>query len=148
MLLKTFLLKIKDLKILNFLIAIIVALPVSYLMIWVDLMPVKHWLSWIFGMGVLGILLLHVRSFFTSDVNDLGFYYSRLYGMFFGFICTGAIFLVILGLGGKAVNPSSLYMLLVTVLALGFFNFLRDNYADMAVQHLLAKNLLEKNKNK
>ena len=148
MLLKTFLLRIKDLKILNFLIAIIVALPVSYLMIWADLMLVKFWISWIFGMGVLGILLLHVKSFFASDVNDLGFYYSRLYGMFFGFISTGAVFLVILGLGGKAINPSPLYILLVAVLAVGFFNFLRDNYADMAVQHLLAKNLLEKNKNK
>lgn len=108
----------------------------------------KGWLSWVFGVGVCGVLLLHIKSFFASDTNELGFYYSRLYGMFFTFTYTSFIFLVILGFGGIGINPTSLFSLLIAVLALGFYNFLCDNYADMAIKHLLGKSLIERNQNK
>ncbi|WP_411688738.1 hypothetical protein [Acinetobacter indicus] len=145
---KTFFLKIKDLKLLSFLIAIVVALPISYLIVSSEVLLVKGWLSWTLGVGVVGVLLLHIQSFFATDIGELGFYYSRLYGMFFSFAYTSLIFLVILAIGGGAINPTAPYSLMVTVLAIGFYNFLRDNYADMAIKHLLGKNLLEKNQNK
>lgn len=140
-----FLVKIKDLKVLCFLIAVVVAIPVAYLALWSDLLGVTGWLSWIFGFGVLGILLLHVKSFFSTDVRELGFYYTRLYGMFFGFTCTSIVFLIILSFGGKSISTTSLFILMIAVFGIGFFNFLRNNYADMASKHLLAKELIEKN---
>lgn len=56
--------------------------------------------------------------------------------------------MVILEVGGIGINPNSIFSLLVAVLALGFYHFLRDHYADMAIKHLLGKNLIEKNQNK
>lgn len=142
---KKFFLKIKDLKILCFFISIIASITVSYLALQADLLGVTGWLSWIFGFGVLGVLLLHLKSFFSTDVEELGFYYTRLYGMFFGFTCTSIVFLIILSVGGKSISSTSLFVLMIAVFGIGFFNFLRDNYSDMARKHLLAKDLIEKN---
>lgn len=141
---KSFLLRIKDVKILCFLISIVLAIVAAYLALWSDLLSVMGWLSWVFGSGVLGILLLHVKSFFSTDVAELGFYYTRLYGMCFGFTCTSIVFLIILSLGEKSISTTSLFILMIAVFGIGFFNFLRDNYSDMAKKHLLAKELIEK----
>lgn len=142
---KNFLLKIKDVKVFCFLISIVLAIPTAYLAFWSDLFSVKVWLSWIFGLGVLGILLLHVKSFFSTDVADLGFYYTRLYGLCFGLTCTSMVFLIILSFGEKSISATSLLILMIAVFGIGFFNFFRDNYSDMAKKHLLAKELIEKN---
>lgn len=146
---KRFLLKIKDLKLLCLLISIIGAMAVTYVLFWSNFLVVSSWLSWSLGVGVLGVLLLHVKSFFSSDVSDLGFYYSRLYGLFFSFTYTSLIFLLILAFAGTRVSITSIFVLLVVVFSTGFYNFLRNNYEDMARKHLLAKDLIEKNgKNK
>lgn len=142
---KKFFLKIKDLKVLCLFISIIASIAVSYLALQADLLSVTGWLSWIFGLGVLGILLLHLKSFFSTDVTELGFYYTRLYGMCFGLTCTSIVFLIILSVGGKSISGTSLFILMIAVFGIGFFNFLRDNYSDMAKKHLLAKDLIEKN---
>ena len=97
------------------------------------------------GLGALGILLLHVKSFFSTDVAELGFYYTRLYGLCFGFTCTSMVFLIILSFGEKSISTTSLFILMIAVFGIGFFNFFRDNYSDMAKKHLLAKELIEKN---
>ena len=146
---KRFLLKIKDLKLLCLLISIIGAMAVTYVLFWSNFLVVSSWLSWSLGVGVLGVLLLHVKSFFSSDVSDLGFYYSRLYGLFFSFTYTSLIFLLILAFAGTRVSITSIFVLLVVVFSTGFYNFLRNNYEDMARNHFLVKDLIEKNgKNK
>ncbi|MPN19541.1 hypothetical protein SDC9_166912 [bioreactor metagenome] len=142
---KNFLLRIKDVKVLCFLISIVLAILAAYLALWSDLLSVTGWLSWIFGLGALGILLLHVKSFFSTDVAELGFYYTRLYGLCFGFTCTSMVFLIILSFGEKSISTTSLFILMIAVFGIGFFNFFRDNYSDMAKKHLLAKELIEKN---
>ena len=121
------------------------AILAAYLALWSDLLSVTGWLSWIFGLGALGILLLHVKSFFSTDVAELGFYSTRLYGLCFGFTCTSMVFLIILSFGEKSISTTSLFILMIAVFGIGFFNFFRDNYSDMAKKHLLAKELIEKN---
>lgn len=125
-----------------------IALPVSFILVSSELLIVKNWLYLLLGVGVVGVLSLHVKSFFATEIDDLGFYYSRLYGMFFSFCYTSLIFIVILALGGTGINPSTINMLLVVVLGFGFYNFLCDNYFDMTYRHLLAKELVEKNNKK
>lgn len=142
---KSFFLKIKDLKLLSLLISIIAAMMVAYVLFWSNFLAISSWLSWSFGVGVLGVLLLHVKSFFSSDVSDLGFYYSRLYGLFFSLTYTSIIFLLILSFAGSRVSITSIFILLVVVFTTGFYNFLRNNYEEMARKHLLAKDLIEKN---
>ena len=142
---KSFLLRIKDVKFLCFLISIVLAILAAYLALWSELLSVTGWLSWIFGLGALGILLLHVKSFFSTDVAELGFYYTRLYGLCFGLTCTSMVFLIILSFGEKSISTTSLFILMIAVFGIGFFNFFRDNYSDMAKKHLLAKELIEKN---
>jgi hypothetical protein len=140
-----FILKIKDLKLFCLLVSCIAAMIVAYVLFWSNFLAYSSWLSWSFGVGVIGVLLLHVKSFFSSDVSDLGFYYSRLYGLFFSLTYTSIVFLLILSFAGSRVSKASIFVLLTVVFTTGFYNFLRNNYEDMARKHLLAKDLIEKN---
>lgn len=140
--LKDLLFKIKNFKLISFLVSLILSISISYMLISSELLSVSGWLSWTLGIGVLGVLLLHAKSFFSSDVSDLGFYYSRLYGLFFSFSYTSLIFLVLMKIGDIKVTATSLFVLLIVVFCIGIYNFLRNNYEDLALNHLLAKNLM------
>lgn len=139
---KDLLFKIKNLKLLSFLVSLALSILISYILISSELLSISGWLSWTLGIGVLGVLLLHAKSFFSSDVKDLGFYYSRLYGLFFSFSYTSLIFLVLLKIGDVKITSTSLFVLLIVVFCIGIYNFLRNNYEDLALNHLLAKNLM------
>lgn len=144
--LKKILLKIGNSKILIYIIPLVLGVLSSYALLWTELLTINGWLYWLFGLSCLCVLLLHVKSFFATDIEQLGFYYSRLYGMFFGIVCTSLIFLIVLYFSKTAVSPKSLVVMLTFVFGSGYFNFLRNNYSDLAVKHLLAKELIEKNK--
>lgn len=138
------LLKISDIKLLCFFISLFTAILTAYLLIWSGLLSVSGWLYWVLGLSSLGIILLHVKSFFSIDTSELGFYYTRLYGMCFGCGCTSLVFLIILSFSKNSISQTSLFILILSVIGIGFYNFLRDNYSDMAKKHLLAKELIEK----
>lgn len=145
---KNFLLRTRDLKFISLLLSLIFSICFASILILSDSLNLTTWLGWLLGIGVVGIMHLHIKSFFSVEVSDLGFYYSRLYGMYFAFICTSLVFIIILSFNTKNLSSLSGFIMLCVVFCSGFFNFLRDNFADQQRKHLLAKDLIEKNNKK
>lgn len=145
---KKFLLRTKDLKFLSLILSLFFSICFTSILILSDSLKLTNWLGWLLGIGVVGIMHLHIKSFFTVEVSDLGFYYSRLYGMYFAFICTSLVFLIILSFNTKTLSLLSAFIMLCMVFCSGFYNFFRDNFADQQRKHLLAKDLIDKNNKK
>ena len=135
----------KELKVLSLLVAVVIAIIFSYLLIASDLLRIGGWLSWTLGCGVVGVLYLHGKSFFMSVSDDLGKFYSRMYGFYFGLIYTSFVFLIFVSILGQEKSQTTNFIFLITVYATAIFNFLRDNYADLVNKHFIAKNLMEQN---
>ncbi|NNH78808.1 hypothetical protein HLH17_14380 [Acinetobacter sp. ANC 5380] len=144
---KSLLLRFEKNKWLSLLTAIIVGGLVGYYLLSVDWMPIQNWFKWILGLGATGLVLLHVKSMFSENVEDLGFYYSRLYGMCVGFIYSSVGFMILLKFKTDPSAASGL-ILLSTVLATGCFYFIKNSYSKLAESHLIGKNLIEKQKKK
>lgn len=141
---KNFLSKIKHLKYVALLISVFISASIAYLMVWSDSLRLITWMGWILGVGVIGLLHLHIKAFFHTEVDDLGFYYSRLYGMFFSFILTSLVFIIILSFNSKTISNFIGFIFLFFVICSGLYNFFLDNFEDQRRKHLLGKNMIEK----
>lgn len=143
---KSLLLRFENKKYPSVFFGLIIGGMLSYWCLNLDLMPIKTWLGWLLGVGILGIVLLHVKSLFMDNEKDLGFYYSRLYGFCFTLIYTTIIFMIIISLVGKVALENEL-VFLTAIFSMSFYSFLLNNYASLRQSHLIGKNLMDKKKN-
>lgn len=104
-------------------------------------MNVRGLLVWSGCFGVFVVLWLHGKSFFSTD--NLGPYYSRLYGFGFGLIYTSLVFYLFTFYAGQQ-NEFFNKIAYVTFFSVSIYNFLVNNYAGIEKQHLIAKTMIDK----
>lgn len=142
---KSLCLKFEKSKGLSLLIAILLGGFAAYSLLFLDVFQIKKWFWWIIGLSTLGILSLQAKALFLNDVEDLGFYYSRLYGMFVGFFYTSVAFQIMLSFV-KGTDMSREFIWLMVIFSTGIYYFLKNSYADLSKTHLIGKILMEKQK--
>lgn len=99
-------------------------------------------LKWSAGLGLFTVLWLHGKSFFSTD--NLGWYYTRLYGAGFGMIYTSLVFLLFVNFYAGQHNESFNIVAYTTVLSTIIYNFITNNYHGIEKEHLIARSLLER----
>ncbi|NWK53204.1 hypothetical protein HYG89_11735 [Acinetobacter sp. SwsAc5] len=104
-------------------------------------MNVRGVLVWSGCFGIFVVLWLHGKSFFSTE--NLGPYYSRLYGFGFGLIYTSLVFYLFTFYAGQQ-NEFFNKIAYATFFSVGIYNFLVNNYAGIEKQHLIAKTMLDK----
>lgn len=138
------------LKILNYLsqhkkltalIAIAIGASLGISLAIADVMNIRGILGWTAGLGGVIVLMLHAKSFFSTD--DLGPYYSRIYGLGFGLIYTSLVFYLFTFYAGQQ-NLFFNKVAFSSMLSIALYNFLVNNYAGIEKQHLIAKTMLDK----
>ncbi|WP_436659840.1 hypothetical protein [Acinetobacter sp. P1(2025)] len=129
-------------RLLTAVIAFAVSLPIAVVLQKAEIMSVSFILWWMIGLGVFIVLSLHAKSFFSTD--DLGRYYSRLYGFGSGLAYSGIVFKIFDGFSSAGDNTVFIITAYATVLATGLYNFLINNYAGLEKDHLIARRMLEK----
>ena len=110
-----------------------------------SLTNIRGLLGWAFFLGIFIVLWLHAKSFFSTD--NLGIFYSRMYGFGFGLIYASAVFYLFTFYAGQQ-NHFFNKIGLSTILSICIYNFLSNNYAGIEKQHLIAKHMIEKEQKK
>lgn len=99
-------------------------------------------LCWTLGFGIFGLIALHARSFFSTD--NLGRFYSRLYGAAFGLVYTSLIFLLFTVFYVGQANSFFNEVTYATIFSTALYNFIKNNYSGIEKEHLIASKMLEK----
>ena len=107
-----------------------------------NLTNVNSMFKTIAGIGVFTVLWLHAKSFFSTD--DLGNYYSRIYGAGFGLIYTSLIFWAFTAFYAGQSNNFFNITAFGTIFGTAIYNFIVNNYAGVEREHLIARKMLER----
>lgn len=128
-------------KIVTAIIAIAIGASIGVSMEAANLTNIRGVLGWTGFFGVFIVLWLHGKSFFSTD--NLGFYYSRFYGLGFGLIYTSVVFYLFTFYAGQ-LNEFFNQVGLSTIFSVASYNFLVNNYSGIEKQHLIAKSMVDK----
>lgn len=106
-----------------------------------NLTNIRGILGWSGFFGIFVVLWMHGKSFFSTD--NLGPYYSRIYGFGFGLIYTSFVFYLFTFYAGQQ-NGFFNKIAFTTIISVAVYNFLVNNYSGIEKQHLIAKSMLDK----
>lgn len=106
-----------------------------------NLTNIRGILGWSGFFGIFVVLWMHGKSFFSTD--NLGPYYSRIYGFGFGLIYTSFVFYLFTFYAGQQ-NGFFNKIAFTTIFSVAVYNFLVNNYSGIEKQHLIAKSMLDK----
>lgn len=128
-------------KIITAILAIVIGASLGISLEAAKLTNIRGILGWSGLFGIFIVLWMHGRSFFSTD--NLGPYYSRIYGFGFGLIYTSAVFYLFTFYAGQ-LNGFFNKIALTTIISVAIYNFLVNNYLGIEKQHLIAKSMLDK----